>query len=235
MTSARETRGKIKATAALSFLMVWAATLALSRPASAQPSDRNLVLAGLGMAVPTYALGVVVHEGSHALAGKAVGGNLVAISFLPGRDPSTKAFHFGRTRMRGLRSPGAKAVFFAAPKVSDLLLLGAYSTVLATNTWPENKYGQLAITVVATGFWVDFAKDVLAFREVNDVNRLFTLAGWKNEWQRLPARLLYAGVAAGLGYAVWKGYERVFTDGESDGESNGESPGPALLSIGGRF
>ena len=38
-----------------------------------------------------------------------------------------------------------------------------------TGAWPHNRYGQLTLTVLATGFWVDFSKDVVLFSATNDV------------------------------------------------------------------
>jgi fumarate hydratase class I len=56
------------------------ALLVLARPRAAAadpPSDRTLVFVGLGLALPTYVVGVVVHEGSHALTAKAAGADVV--------------------------------------------------------------------------------------------------------------------------------------------------------------
>ncbi|MBP6631670.1 MAG: hypothetical protein KBG28_27080 [Kofleriaceae bacterium] len=209
--------------------------VAAPTPARAQLDDRDLIYAGLAMAVPTYVLGVVAHEGSHAVAGTLVGAELVSISFLPGRDPKTGAFHFGLTRVRGLRGDGRRAFFLAAPKLTDLVLLGGYGALVAADAWPEHRYGRLALTVLATGFWVDFAKDVISFREVNDVVKLMTLAGWKSEWRRLPSRLLYAGASVGLGYLVWKGFDKTFADEvtATARPSPGADDGVVMIHVGG--
>ena len=76
--------------------------------------------------------------------------------------------------------------------------------------WPGNHYGQLALTVLATGWWVDFAKDVLSFSPHNDAVRVMTMAGLTTELRRLPARLVYLAADVGLGLLVWQGYRRVF-------------------------
>ena len=49
--------------------VVWATPTAAV--ADEKPSDRNLVLAGMAMALPTYFLELSVHEGSHALMAQA--------------------------------------------------------------------------------------------------------------------------------------------------------------------
>lgn len=80
---------------------------------------------------------------------------------------------------------------------------------MLTGAWPDNRYGQLALTVLATGFWIDFSKDVVLFAHTNDVVKvldLWSLTGWR----QLPARLVYAGAALGLGLLVARGYQRTF-------------------------
>jgi hypothetical protein len=181
------------------------------RPAAAEPSTGALVGVGLALSLPTYAIGVSLHEGSHALAAKLVGAQVLSISVLPGRD-STGAFHFGLTRVRGLSSPAEKHFFYLAPKLTDTLLLAGFSGLVLTDAWPENRYGQLALTVFATGLWVDFTKDVISFSPANDIVKVMTLAGLKTEWQRLPVRLGYAAISAALAYSVVRGYQRTFDD-----------------------
>ena len=190
--------------------VVIAAALVAARPARAEPSDRALVLTGLALAPPTYLAGVSLHEGSHALAGYLAGGTVDVLHlFPPGRDPTTHTFRFGWTYVHGLRTRNAKVAFYLAPKVTDAALLGGFAALVGTGAWPHNRYGQLALTVFATGLWVDFAKDVVLFAPTNDVSRVFDL--WcMTGWRQLPARLVYAGMAVGLGLIVARGYERTF-------------------------
>ena len=187
------------------------AVIAAAAPAArAEPSDRALVLTGLALAPPTYLVGVSLHEGSHALAALLVGATVDTLHlFPPGRDPSTGTFRFGWTYVRGLRSDGDRLVFYAAPKLTDAALLGGFAALAFTGAWPGNRYGQLALTVFATGLWVDFSKDVVLFAPTNDVVRAFDLAGLTG-WRELPARLAYAGMAVGLGLIVAHGYRRTF-------------------------
>jgi len=182
----------------------------VARTAVAEPSDRTLVLTGLGLALPTYMVGVSLHEGSHALAAVLVGGRVEKLHlFPPGRDPSTGTFRFGWTYARGLSTRGDRLAFYLAPKLTDAALLGGFAALAFTDAWPGNRYGQLALTVLATGLWVDFAKDVVLFSRTNDVVKVFDL--WcMTGWRQVPARLVYAGLAVGLGLAVVRGYERTF-------------------------
>lgn len=188
--------------------------LFLAANARAEPSNRTLFYVGLGLAPPTYILGVGLHEGSHALAAKMVGAEVDSVHlFPPGRDPRSGHFRFGWTYVHGLRGNGAKTFFYLAPKVTDALLLGGFASLVLTDAWPENRYGQLALTVLATGLWVDFAKDVMLFGPGNDVVkalRLWCMTGWK----QLPARLVYAAANVGFGYLVYRGFRRTFDDGQ---------------------
>lgn len=181
-------------------------------PARAEPSDRELFAWGLAMVPPTYLLGVSLHEGSHALAGKLLGAEIVDVHlFPPRREPRSGKFRFGWVYARGLRTRGDRIAFYLAPKVTDALLLGGFAALVFTDAWPEDPYGRLALTVVATGLWVDFAKDLVVFSRHNDVVKALHLWCMKG-WKQLPARLVYAGAVAGLGLVVARGFQRTFGD-----------------------
>ena len=140
------------------------AILAAARPVAADgdhPETRHLVWAGLGMAVPTYFIGVVAHEGSHALAATMVGAEVTELHLLPGVRHGR--FYFGYVRVSGLGGTGDRVLFLLAPKLVDLAMLGSYGALVLGEHTPENHYGRLALAVLATGFWVDFSKDIPAF------------------------------------------------------------------------
>ena len=193
-------------------VIVLAALAAPARMARAEPSDRELFYWGLAMAPPTYLLGVSLHEGSHAIAGKLVGAEITQVHlFPPGRDPKTGKFRFGWVYVRGLRTKGDRIFFYLAPKLTDAALLGGIAALAFTDAWPDNRYAQLALTVLATGLWIDFAKDVVLFSKHNDVVKAFHL--WcLTGWRQVPARLVYAGAIAGLGLVVARGLQRTFGD-----------------------
>jgi hypothetical protein len=182
----------------------------LARTAAAEPDNRDLVYVGLAMAPPTYLLGVTLHEGSHALAAELVGGDVTEIRlFPPGIDPRANKFRFGWVYAQGLRRKPQKLFFYLAPKITDSLFLGAFAALVLTNTWPDNRYGQLALTVGATGFWVDFSKDVVLFSQHNDVVKAFRL--WcMTGWKQVAPRLVYAGLVVASGYVVARGYQKTF-------------------------
>ncbi len=186
--------------------------LLLARTAAAEPDNKDLVLVGLAMAPATYLIGVTLHEGSHALAATMVGADVTEVRlFPPGRDPKAGKFSFGWTYVQGLRTRNEKIFFYLAPKITDALLLGGFTALVLTDAWPENRYGQLALTVGATGLWVDFSKDVILFSPHNDVVKAFKL--WcMTGIKQLPARLVYAGLVVASGFVVARGYEKTFGD-----------------------
>jgi hypothetical protein len=186
------------------------AALLLPTAAAAEPSNDTLVYVGLAMAPVTYVAGVSLHEGTHALAAKLVGADVDELHlFPPGIDPHAHVFRFGWTYVHGLHTKGDQVFFYLAPKLSDALLLGGFAALVFTDAWPKNRYGQLALTVGATGLWVDFAKDVVLFSPQNDVVKAFDL--WcLHGWRHVAARLAYAAADVGLALVVARGYERTF-------------------------
>jgi hypothetical protein len=197
---------------ALTAAIAVALTAGPARADDARPSTGRLVAAGAGMALPTYAIGVLTHEGSHALAAKLMGAELTELRLLPGRHPRTGKFYFGYVGTRGLTTRSQRARFLLAPKLTDALLLGGYAAITLGDHLPDSRYGQLALTVLATGFWVDFSKDVIAWWDHNDVVKVYSAYGATTELRRLPLRLLHAGLAVAGGYAIVRGYQSVFAD-----------------------
>ncbi len=180
--------------------------------ADERPSDRNLVLAGMAMAVPTYFLELSVHEGSHALMAKALGADLVAFSLVPGFHPKTGTFYLGYTTVRGLRTDRQRALFLMAPKASNSIMLGGFALMHATDALPSNDYGRTAVLVLATGFWVDFSRDILAFSKHNDTVKIYNMLGMDSALKSIPGRLVHVGLSVAMGYSIYRGYEELFDD-----------------------
>ena len=194
------------------------ALLASASPARAdEPSDQRIVGVGLAMALPTWFLGTVVHEGGHVVAAELVGGDTIQFRPWPGRAPVTGAFQLGLTRVRGVRGDGPRLFFFMAPKITDLVMLGGYVALFESSAYPDGAYGQLVLTVLATAFWVDFAKDTVVFSPHNDLVKSMNILGLRTEWQRLPVRLGFAAASVGLGYLVWRGHDRLFAVNDPPG------------------
>ena len=200
-----------------------AACLALAlmtgSPAGAdqRPDTDHLVWAGLGMAVPTYFIGVAAHEGSHALAAKLAGAEVTELHLLPGVRHGH--FYFGYVRTSGVTSDGTRAFFLIVPKLVDVAVLGSYSALVLTDHTPDNHYARLAVAVLATGFWVDFSKDLPAFWSHSDVVKLYNLAGATTELRRLPLRLVHLGMSAAAGAVLWIGYRDVFDEDSEPADS----------------
>ena len=200
-------------------------------PARAEPTDRTLFYVGLGLAVPTYLVGVTLHEGSHALMGKLVGAKIDEVHlFPPGTDPRVNKFRFGWVYAHGLYTKTQKQLFLIAPKITDAVLLGGYAALAFTDAWPDGRYGRLALTVFATGLWVDFAKDVILFSPTNDVVKVFR--NWcMTGWRQVPARAVYAAAVVGFGYVVWHGYTRTFTTLADDSATRRGHAGDPVVSL----
>ena len=202
-------------------MAVLAVAALLAAPAGARadraPADTRLVVVGLTLVAPTWFLGTVIHEGSHVVSAELVGGDTVSFRPWPGRDRRSGAWQFGLTRVRGLRTDGERLFFYMAPKLTDLVMLGGYVAMYETGAYPDGAYGQLVLTVLATGFWVDFTKDVFVFSPHNDLVKSMSIVGLDSEWERLPVRVGFAAASAGLGYLVLRGYDRMFALNDEPG------------------
>jgi hypothetical protein len=176
-----------------------------------RPSDEKLVLIGAALAPPTYLLGVSWHESSHALAAWLAGAHVDKLHvFPPGVDPAVGHFRFGWTYVHGITSRTQLALFAIAPKITDSVLLGGFAALAFTHAWPSNAYGELTLTVLATGAWVDFAKDVVLLSPFNDVSQ-FEHAACLTGWRRVVSRAVYAAADVGLALVVAHGYVRTFS------------------------
>ena len=69
---------------------------------------------------------------------------------------------------------------------------------------------QLALTVVATGLWVDFAKDVVLFSPHNDVVKIFDLWCMTRLARRSRRASSTPPPSSVSGLVVARGYERTF-------------------------
>lgn len=181
-----------------------------------RPSTGALVGGGLAMAPVAYLAGVAWHEGSHALWATLFGAEVTEFDVLPGTHDGT--FYFGYTRWRGGDlSDGERAWVLVSPKLTDALLLGGFTALVAADALPDNRWSAISLTVLASAAWVDFTLDVFSWRAGNDLVRAHKLMGHTTELQRLPWRLLHLGLAAGAGYVLYRGYVHVF-DEEDEGE-----------------
>ena len=207
--------GSLRLRRSTSAALVIAVAVGIAAPARAdRPDTGHLVLAGVGMAPVAYVVGVTLHEGSHAVAAAAMGLDVRSIRLYPGFHPRNHKFYFGWVDVRGVRTSAQRVVFLAAPKLTDAALLGGYAALVLSGAVPENRYGRLALAVLATGTWIDFSRDAVAWWPHNDTVRIYDAIGAKSELQRLPWRLLHAGLAALAAYPIAVGYRGVF--GEDD-------------------
>lgn len=185
--------------------------------ADERPDTSTLVLVGLGMGIPTYFFNVLMHEGTHAVVAKAYGKEIVRFQWWPGRHPQNGRFYLGYVQYKGRLTTNQQTFFLMSPKITALVALGGYAALVGFDGLPEGHYSQLALAVLATGFWVDFTKDLLAFWQPNDFQRSLSKNGKKSFWQRLPYRFVYAALSAATGYAVLRGYDELLADDDPGG------------------
>ena len=177
--------------------------------AAERPSTEALVGIGLGLAVPVYFLDVALHEGSHALMASAFGANVVEMRVLPSR--YNGRMYFGLTRWEGQLERHQLAWVLISPTMVHGALLTGYAFLVGLGGLPSNAYAQLGLAVLATGSWVDFSKDIVAFTLGNDIMKLHYIYGRQRESQRFPYRVLHAALSAAAGYFVVKGWISVFS------------------------
>ncbi len=175
-----------------------------------EPPTGRLIATGITLGVPTYAIGVILHEGSHALAATLLGANVKQFSVIPGRYGPQRNFFFGYVRVTGLRGVRQRTFFWLAPKLTDVILLGGFAALSVSKHLPANRYLALSLTVFATGLWVDFSKDIISTRRANDVVKTYNAHGLTNELVRFPFRLAHAALSIGAGYAIYRGFSHVF-------------------------
>jgi hypothetical protein len=194
--------------------LVVAIALLVPVPAAAQTADRpstgRLVAVGAATAVPTYWAEVLLHEGMHALTAKAFGAQVLQFAVLPGRYGPQRRFYFGYVSYRGQLTLGQQTLFLLAPKLDDLVWLGGYAALVGFGGIPENHYAQVVLAVVATGFWIDFTKDLLQFWHPADVDVALARNGARTFLQRLPWRLLHVGISAAAAIALVEGWKSAF-------------------------
>jgi hypothetical protein len=178
-----------------------------------QPNAGYLVLAGAGMALPTYVLNLTIHEGSHALTALSFGSEVERFSIIPGFYDGH--FYFGYVRYRGRMTRAQRTFFLLAPKVPDVLALSTYAALVGTNTLPPSAYARMALAVVATGFWVDFSKDLVAVWSPPDVTRALRLNGFDTFVKRLPWHALHLALSGAGVYLLVRGYQGVFSPSTS--------------------
>lgn len=190
-----------------------------------EPSSLQILIEGALLALPEYLLGVGIHEGSHALAVLAYDGEVTDISILPTRYQGRLVF--GLTQYRGEFTRFENAVISYAPKFADLAIIGAYSAMLRTDHYPKNKHLQLLVVVLATGAWVDLARDAFSTNSHNDTVEVYNTYGLDTEVERLPYRALQVGVSVVAGYEVSRGIRKLFR--KSKRQKKRKTPGRVVI------
>lgn len=185
----------------------------VSRADHERPDTEHLVLVGAALAIPTYWMNLIIHEGMHGLVAKAYGATITRFQLLPGRHPRTGDFYFGYVEYRGQLTVRQKTVFFLSPKMVDVAVLSGYAALVFTDSLPHDHWGKLPLVVLATGFFLDLSKDIIGgVWSETDVDKALARNGITTRLGRLPWRLLHAAVSLGAGYVIYRGYRDLFED-----------------------
>lgn len=191
--------------------------LTFAGPARAeQLSDGEIVAWGAGFAVPTYFLGVTLHEGAHAVAAWSVGAHIEEIKLWPGFVDGR--FYFGYTRWSGALTRDEHVFALLGPTILELGLLGGYALLLDQDALPDDDRAALAVAMIPAIAWVDIVKNLISFNDTNDMMRVHALHGRTREVQRLPIRVLQLAVAVGGGVVLYRGARKIFD--EPDGTAS---------------
>jgi hypothetical protein len=177
------------------------------------PSTLGLVAIGAALAVPDYALTLVQHEGMHALFASAFGARVTYIRLLPDEDRQGH-LRLGDTGWTNSLTNGQRVAVLLAPKMADLTGLSVYTVLELADAMPKDKIARLAILVVATGMWVDFAHDVAATGTYSDVVEADALLGARTETQRTPLRVVHGVLALATAIPLVHGYAKLFSGTE---------------------
>ena len=187
--------------------------LAVAAPQRARAdelSDGEIVAWGAGMAIPTYFLGVTMHEGAHALAAWSVGAKIEEIQLWPGFVDGR--FYFGYTRWSGTLTRNEHVFALLAPTIMELGLLGGYALLLDQDALPDDDRAELAVAMLPAIAWADLVKNLISFNDTNDMMRIHALHGRTRELQRLPIRVLQLAIVVGGGVVLYRGARRLFDE-----------------------
>lgn len=173
-----------------------------------QPGIGTVLGLGAAMAAAYFPLGVAVHEGSHALATVSFGGKVTSFEVIPQK--TEKGLRFGEMSREGNFTSAQEFVISSAPKITDLMLMGGYAAIVATDNLPRSKYAQLPLLVVASSAWIDFAKDTFTRNPYNDQMKAWRLVGADTEGERLPFRLVQGALSAAGAVPIALGFIELF-------------------------
>jgi len=193
-----------------------------------QPGTGTLIAMGLPMAIGQYFTGVILHEGSHAIAASAAGAKITRFRVLPAVEDGRLLF--GQVSWQGKLNQDQRTVALLAPKLPNLAIMGTYSLLLETDNLPKSKYALLPLLVVTTGAWVDFAKDLTATSSTNDMVRAYNIWGADTESKRLPYRLIYGGLALASAVEIGRGFHKLFKK-EEPGSSQKASQSKSVTAL----
>jgi len=174
----------------------------------------KLFLTGVGLAPLELFLGITIHEGSHALWAKAMGATI--LEFKPWPHVDRDGFYFGAMVNSTKKSWSAKnhILIYAAPMVTDAVVLMTYGGLVLSDALPENKYAQMVMFVFAAGHLVDMTNHMVARNKHTDTAMIEKLLVKDKGWKKWQARLMMRGsqavmITAGTAFLI-RGAMKIF-------------------------
>lgn len=140
-----------------------------------QGKDWHYILGGIAMAPFAFVLGTTIHEGSHALAVKAHGGEVTEFRVIPFYDEERSKLYFGRIKYNyGEKeiTDSDKAWISSAPMFTDVALISVCSGLAFSGTLPKNKWAKTGLTVFCLLPTVDLINHIRATSEYADLVKI---------------------------------------------------------------
>lgn len=149
--------------------------------AEAKTANWQNIKLGIFLLLPAHFWQTTIHEGAHAIATKALGGDVVEFSILPSNDNGH--FYMGYTKSRWPHPPTDKerALVLISPKIADILLFSASEIIFRTGIIDNSSQSAAALFVFGElAPWVDFtvgtinSSDMAKFESATGLRASFT-------------------------------------------------------------
>lgn len=178
-------------------LIVVAAFLLLPASARAEETEakkinwQNIKL-GIFLLLPAHFLETAIHEGSHAIAAKASGGNVTEFNILPSNDDGH--FYMGYTKISWPHPPTNKerALVLVSPKIANIFLFSASEIIFRTGIIDNSSQSAVVLFIFGElAPWVDFTAGII---HSTDMTRFESATGLRASFTRtIGAMISFAG------------------------------------------